>query len=120
MILVDSSVWISHFRGKEPRLASLLNDEQVVTHPCVIGELALGSLKNRSQVLGDLQMLPQISPASDKETMEWIERRRIFGKGIGWIDAHLLLSCILNSTELWTADKTLFSVARFCRAKLYS
>ena len=105
---------------KEPRLASLLNDEQVVTHPCVIGELALGSLKNRSQVLGDLQMLPQISPASDKETMEWIERRRIFGKGIGWIDAHLLLSCILNSTELWTADKTLLSVARFCRAKLYS
>ncbi|OLD66982.1 MAG: hypothetical protein AUI45_14695 [Acidobacteria bacterium 13_1_40CM_2_56_11] len=95
MILVDSSVWISHFRGKEPRLASLLNDEQVVTHPCVIGELALGSLKNRSQVLGDLQM-------------------------IGWIDAHLLLSCILNSTELWTADKTLLSVARFCGAKLYS
>ena len=120
MILVDSSVWIDHFRGKESRLALLLNEEQVVIHPCVIGELALGSLKNRSQALQDLQLLPQISPATDTETMEWIERRRIFGKGIGWMDAHLLLSCILSNTELWTADKPLASVARFCGAKLYS
>src|SRR4051794_35740158 len=103
MILADSSVWIDHFRGRESRLAPLLNEEQVVIHPGVIGELALGSLKNRRQALQDLQLLPQISPATDKETMEWIERRRIFGKGIGWMDAHLLLSCILGNTQLWTA-----------------
>ena len=119
MILVDSSVWIDHFRGKESRLAPLLNEEQVVIHPFVIGELALGSLKNRSQALHDLQLLPQVSSATDKETLEWIERRPILGKGIAWMDAHLLLSCILNNTELWTADKPLASVARFCGAKLY-
>ena len=119
MILVDSSVWIDHFRGKESRLA-VLNEEQVVIHPFVIGELALGSLKNRGQVLHDLRMLPQISPANDEETLEWIERRRIFGKGIGWMDAHLLLSCVLSNTELRTADKPLASVARICGARLYS
>ena len=120
MILADSSVWINHFRGKESRLAGLLHDEQIVTHAGVIGELALGSLRNRSQVLRDLQLLPHIFPASDKETMEWIERRRVFGKGIGWMDAHLLLACILNDTPLWTADKPLASVARFCGARLFS
>ena len=119
MILADASVWIDHFRRREPALAVLLGEEQVVLHPGVIGELALGSLKNRSLVLRDLLLLPQIAPASDKETMEWIERRRVFGKGIGWMDAHLLLSCILSGTELWTKDKPLASVARSTGAKLY-
>ena len=119
MILADSSVWIDHFRRKESRLAVLLNQEQVVIHPFIIGELALGSLKNRGQAIHDLQLLPQISPATGQETLEWIERRRIFGKGIGWTDAHLLLACILSNTELWTMDKPLAYVARLCGAKLY-
>src|SRR5437868_2397096 len=109
MILADSSIWINHFRRNDPKLAALLEQEQIVIHPCVIGELALGNLKNRAQALRDLQLLPQIPPATDKEIMEWIERRRMFGKGIGWVDAHVLLSCILSSTKLWTADKPLES-----------
>jgi hypothetical protein len=117
MILADSSIWIDHFRGRQSTLAPLLVEEQIVMHPGVIGEFDLGSLKNRRQVLHDLQLLPQIAQASDHEIMEWIERRRVFGKGIGWLDAHLLLSCILSGTELWTNDKPLASVARSCGAK---
>jgi predicted nucleic acid-binding protein len=120
MILADSSVWINHFRRKDTKLVSLLEHEQIVMHPSVIGELSLGNLKNRNQALHDLQLLPTISPATDKEIMEWIERRRIFNRGIGWVDAHILLSCIVNGTELWTADKPLVSVARFCGAHLHS
>jgi len=118
MTLVDSSVWINHLRKAEPRLTDLLDNDQVVVHPCVIGELALGSLKDRSRILHDIQLLPLVSLASDGEILEWIERRRVFGKGIGWVDAHLLLACVLNNVELWTVDRTLASVARSCGAKL--
>ena len=120
MILADSSVWIGHFRGKEPRLAALLTEDRIVTHPYVVGELALGHLKSRNQVLHDLQLIPRVSPATDKETLEWIERRRLFGRGIGWVDAHILLSCVLNHAELWTLDRPLASVARSCGLKPYA
>src|SRR5581483_1981461 len=118
MILADSSVWINHFRHKDLQMVALLEHEQIVIHPCVIGELALGNLKNRNRALHDLQLLPQIPAATDDEIMEWIERRRTFGKGIGWVDAHVLLSCILNATQLWTTDKPLASVARLCGVSL--
>ena len=119
MILADTSVWINHFRRNDPELAGLLDQERIAIHPCVIGELALGNLKGRNQALHDLQRLPHISSATDNEILEWIERRRMFGKGIGWVDADVLLSCILNDAELWTADKPLASAARSCGAKLY-
>jgi predicted nucleic acid-binding protein len=120
MILADSSVWINHFRRNDPKLAGLLEQERIVTHLCVIGELALGNLTKRNQAIHDLQRLPQIPSATDTEILEWIERRRMFGKGIGWVDAHVLLSCILNGAELWTFDKQLALAARSCGAKLYS
>ena len=119
MILADSSVWINHFRRNDSNLSRLLNQEQIVIHPCIIGELALGQLKHRNQIIHDLQRLPQVSSAADSEILEWIEIRRMFGKGIGWVDAHVLLSCILNEAELWTVDKPLASAAHYCGARLY-
>jgi predicted nucleic acid-binding protein len=112
MILADTSVWINHFRGKEPGLALLLTEEMVVTHSFVIGELSLGHLNQRNQVLHDLRLLPKIQQATDEEVSAWIEKRRLYGKGFGWVDAHLLLSCLLTDTEFWTDDKTLSAAAR--------
>ena len=119
MILADTSVWIAHFRGKESRLAPLLDGEQVVIHPFVIGELALGRLKDRSPILHGLQLLPRVSLATDEETLLWVDRRRVYERGIGWIDAHILLCSILDGVALWTKDKALASVARSCGAALF-
>ena len=119
MILADTSVWIAHFQGKESRLAPLLDGEQVVIHPFVIGELALGKLKDRGQILHNLQFLPRVSLATDEETLLWVERRHVFERGVGWIDAHLLLCSILDGVALWTRDKALASVARYCGAELF-
>lgn len=120
MILADTSVWINHFRGLEPGLAALLTEDQVLIHSFVIGELSLGHLTHRNQVLHELRALPRIPLASDEEVSTWIEKRRLFGKGIGWVDAHLLLSCVLNDAEFWTDDKTLLSVSRACGIKSHS
>ncbi len=108
MILVDTSVWIDHFRQGDATLAHLLAEGQVVTHEAVIGELALGNLKNRPAVLGALQNLAQLSPASAAETLLFIETQSLFGKGIGYVDASLLAALRLNpGVLLWTRDKRL-------------
>lgn len=116
MILVDTSVWVDHLRGRIQALADLLEREEVVIHPFVIGELACGSLKNRSEVLGLLNELPSAAVAGDEETLLFIENRRLMGKGIGYIDAHLLASVTLTETaKLWTRDKRLRAVAEDLR-----
>lgn len=108
MILVDTSVWIDHFRQGDATLAHLLAAGQVVTHEAVIGELALGHLKNRPAVLSALQNLAQLSPASAAETLLFIETQSLFGKGIGYVDASLLAALRLNlGVLLWTRDKRL-------------
>ena len=112
MILADTSVWINHFRGSEPGLAPLLMEDQVLMHPFVMGELSLGHLTRRNQILAYLQSLPPILSATHEEVLGWVEKRRLFGKGIGWVDAHLILSCLLSGAEFWTADKTLSAGAR--------
>lgn len=112
MILVDSSVWIDHFRHDDPALSELLNTRQVVTHPFVIGELALGSLRQRAIVLDALRGLPGTLIASDEEVHILIERHALFGLGIGYIDAHLLAGTLLTvGTQLWTRDKRLRAIA---------
>lgn len=120
MILADTSVWINHFRGLEPGLAPLLTEDQVLIHSFVIGELSLGHLTHRRQVLHDLRSLPRIPMATDEEVFVWVEKRRLFGKGMGWVDAHLLLSCLLNGVELWTDDKTLLAAARASGVKSHT
>ena len=112
MILADTSVWIDHLRKGEPALADLLLRSQMLTHPFILGELALGSLKHRETVLGALANLPQTAVATDAEVLHAIDRWKLFGTGIGYIDAHLLAATALTpGTELWTRDKRLREVA---------
>jgi predicted nucleic acid-binding protein len=112
MILVDSSVWVDHLRQGDQRLVTLLEASQVLTHPFVVGEIALGSLKNRETVLGSLKGLPQAATATDEEVQKFIEGNALFGLGIGYIDAHLLAAVRLDSgSQLWTRDKRLGAIA---------
>tara|TARA_R110000868_G_scaffold148286_1_gene370021 strand:+ start:3996 stop:4367 length:372 start_codon:yes stop_codon:yes gene_type:complete len=112
MILVDSSVWIDHFRHDDPGLSALLNKRQVLTHPFVIGELALGSLRQRDVVLDALRGLPSAQVATDKEVQAFIDQHKLFGIGIGYVDAHLLAGTLLSvGAKLWTRDKRLRNAA---------
>lgn len=113
MILVDTSVWVDHLHKGVPELAQALEQEQVLTHPFVIGELACGGLKNRREILQLLTALPSAAVASHEEALVFIEERTLMGKGLGYIDAHLLASATLVAdARLWTHDKRLASVAR--------
>ena len=104
MILVDTSLWVEHLRRGLPRLATLLQEGQVLIHPWVIGELACGNLRHRSAVLNLLQGLPAATVASDAEVLHMIERDRLMGRGIGYVDAHLLASAKLSRCDLWSRD----------------
>lgn len=112
MILVDTSIWVDHLRAGDERLAALLNRSEVLGHPFVIGELALGNLRQRDTFLSDLLYLPQAVVASDEEVLRLINRETLFGRGIGYTDAHLLAAARLTAdTKLWTRDQTLNAVA---------
>lgn len=112
MILADTSVWIDHMRSKDPQLALLLEEGEVLTHPFVIGEIALGNLRSRAQWLAALGSLEQVPLAQNAEVMQFIEARGLAGAGIGWVDAHLLASLLLaGGGTLLTHDKRLRKVA---------
>ena len=111
MILVDTSVWVDHFRTGNRKLAGLLDEEQVLTHPLVIGELACGSLRNRAEVLALLEALPEAEMAEHREVLEFVEHERLYGHGIGWVDVHLLAAARLVGAALWTLDRPLLKVA---------
>ena len=112
MVLVDSSVWIDHFRKYDDVLAELLIKNNVLTHPFVRGELALGNLRQRESILNLLDNLPQARVAYAEEINFFIEKNTLFGLGIGLIDVHLLASTqISQNTRLWTRDKKLMAAA---------
>ena len=112
MILVDSSIWIDHFRANDPDLAVLLNRGEVLAHSFVIGELALGNLRQRGEILRLLGELPQAIVATKAEVLHFIDANRLHGLGIGYVDAHLLASTRLSAdARLWTRDKRLHAVA---------
>ena len=112
MILVDTSIWIDHLRASDERLARLLDAGQVLAHPFVTGELALGNLRNRDAVLGALQDLPQADMATESEVLRFIAQKGLFGLGIGYIDAHLLAAVLLTpGSLLWTRDKRLLAAS---------
>ncbi len=112
MIVADTSVWIDHLHKSIPALADLLEAGEVMTHPFIIGELACGTLKNRAEILGLLASLPSADVGTDDETLLYIERHRLAGKGLGYIDAHLLVSVTLtDGVLLWTRDKRLKEIA---------
>lgn len=111
MILVDTSVWVDHLRHSDQRLAALLESDQVLVHPHVLGELALGQLRQR-EALSDLMDLPFANVASDEEVLHLIERETLFGIGIGYVDAHLLASTRLTvDATFWTRDRRLLVAA---------
>jgi predicted nucleic acid-binding protein len=112
VILVDTSVWVEHLRRGLPRLASLLQEGEVLIHPWVIGELACGNLRNRRDVLDLLQGLPAAVVASDSEVLLLIEREQLMGRGIGYVDAHLLASARLSHCRLLSPDRRLAAVAQ--------
>ena len=111
MVLVDTSVWVAHLRQGNRGLAALLHEGRVCCHPFIIGELACGNLHNRSEILVHLQALPQANQAEHEEVLQFIENYRLMGKGLGYIDMHLLSSAILTQVPLWTLDKKLNEVA---------
>ena len=112
MILVDTSVWIDHLRNGDPALVALLNRGQALSHPFILGEIALGSLRHRRTVLGTLANLHQVTVATDDEVLGSIDRWSLAGNGIGYVDSHLLAAIALSpGTLLWTRDKRLNAVA---------
>ena len=112
MILVDSSVWIDHFNKSDSHLIEILDQSEVSVHPMVIGELALGGIRDRGTVLDLLDDLPLAENASHPEVMALIETRQLYGRGLSFIDAHLLASAAISpETSLWTRDKRLRSAA---------
>jgi predicted nucleic acid-binding protein len=112
LILVDTSIWIEHLRNGEPRLAQLLDANQVLGHAFVVGELALGQLGRRKVILDSLRNLPQAHVASDPEVLRFIETAALHGLGIGYVDAHLLAATRLTpECRLWTRDRKLQGVA---------
>ena len=110
-VLVDTSIWIDHINAANSELIDLLERRLVLIHSTVIGELACGNFKNRQQRMGDFKLLARASEATDDEVLEMIEFRKLYGKGLSWVDAQLLASAALSAAALWTADKNLRKLA---------
>jgi predicted nucleic acid-binding protein len=112
VILVDTSVWIDHLRSADPILVEHLLESRVLCHPFVIGELAVGVLRRRAELLDLLHALPSAPVAGHAEVLAFVEAHRLMGTGLGWIDVHLLASARLASHGLWTKDRPLTNAAR--------
>jgi len=112
VVLVDTSIWVTHLNRGKPRLRDLLEDGRVACHSFIIGELACGNFRRRAKILKLLNALPQAEVAQHQEVLELIERRSLMGTGVGYIDAHLLSSALLSDMPLWTADRRLAEVSR--------
>lgn len=115
MILVDTSVWIDHFRAADAQLVALLTRNEVLAHPFVIGEIALGSVAKRADVLRYLHNLPAAVAATHDEVMSFIDGHKLANTGLGYVDVHLLAAAALTpSAGLWSRDKTLRAAAARC------
>ena len=112
MILVDTSIWVDHLRAGDDGLAAALERGLVFTHPFIVGELACGRIRNRQEVLGLLRSLPVVPVATDDEALQYIDSHQLMGRGIGYVDVHLLASTALaDGPRLWTRDRRLAEVA---------
>ena len=111
-MLVDTSVWVDHFRRRNLTLIGLLESGEVWTHPFVVGELACGNLANRGRILSSLTDLPHVPAATHEEVFGFLDTRRLMGRGLGWIDMHLLASSTMTKVPLWSVDKRLAEAAR--------
>lgn len=112
MILADSSIWVDHLRSPDARMIRLLDLTAILIHPLVLGEVAMGSLRARQRVVGELKELPKAEIAQHSEVMDLVERERLYSTGIGFVDAHLLASTLLTpGSMLWTRDRCLREAA---------
>ncbi len=111
MIIVDTSVWVLHLREGSDKLISLLNNGKVLCHSFIIGEIACGNLKNRTVIINLLKSLPSAEVAGNNEILQFIEYKELMGKGLGYIDIHLLASAMLSDVQFWTLDKRLNNIA---------
>ena len=107
MILVDTSVWVEHLRSGSGRLQALLYDDQVLCHPFVLGELACGNLRKRQEILALLAALPAARMAEHHEVLHLLDSAHLYGRGLGWVDLHLLASSLISRCALWTLDRPL-------------
>lgn len=110
-VLVDTSVWVTHLRNGLPRLADLLEEGRVACHPLVVGELALGNLRNRKAILSMLKDLPQMPVAHHEEFLRFIEVRKLAGSGLGYVDIAILASAMVGGVQVWSEDKRLAAAA---------
>ena len=120
MILVDTSVWVDYLRRGNTGLRQLLDDAEVACHPFVIGELACGTLRNRDAILNMLAHLPGAPVAEHREVLALVGARHLMGRGLGWVDAHLLASALLAESQLWTLDRSLNGAAERLRIAVTS
>ena len=111
MILLDTSVWVDHLRRGDSGVIAVLESGQAASHAFVIGELACGNLRSRARVIDLLRALPQATLATDDEVLYFIDRHRLVGRGIGYVDAHLLASVAIGGLLLWTRDRRLREIA---------
>src|SRR3954447_23558557 len=112
LFLADTSIWIDHFRKTDAALGELLSRRNILLHPFVLGELALGYVPNLDEMIDDFRDLPRAAVADAEEVLQLIRRNKLYGSGIGYVDAHLLASCRLGgNTLLWTRDKRLVAAA---------
>ena len=107
MVIVDTPIWINHLRKGDRHLEKLLLDAEVICHEFVFGELACGNLKNRTEILALLQSLPHSPTVDPKEFLYFIEKHQFMGRGLGFVDVHLLASAQLSRLPIWTADNNL-------------
>lgn len=111
MVLVDTSIWVSHLRDGDAQLKKLLNNGEVIIHPFIIGELACENIKNREEIFSLLNCLPTAEVTENKTVLEFIENSGLMGKGIGYIDVHLLASALISDSLLWSGDRKLNKMA---------
>ena len=119
MVLVDTSIWVTHLRQGSRKLEKLLMDAEVMCHSFIIGELACGNLKNRIEIISLLQSLPMTPTIEIDEILFFIDQNNLMGKGVGFVDVHLLASVQLIGIPLWTADKRLKSAADQLKLTFY-
>ena len=112
MVIVDTSIWINHLRKGDKHLEKLLLDADVICHEFVIGELACGNLKNRKEIISLLQSLPHSPTVDHQELLYFIDKHQLMGRGVGFVDVHLLASAQLSKLPIWTADNKLRAASR--------
>ena len=117
-ILVDTSIWVDHFRRTDTRLVTCLENDQVCSHPFIVGELACGVIAPRHEILERLNLLPKVAPVLDDEVLHFIDRHKLWGRGVGYVETHLLAAAMLAKVKLWTRDRRLLGIARELGAAL--